>query len=69
MRLKLPLFNFRQGKYKLTVILFSTRIFTETKCQVSLVIQYVKVKIARTTILATLHFLSVTMMTTRYSVE
>ena len=40
MRLKLPQFKFRQGKYKWTVLSFSTRIFIKTKCQVFLVMKY-----------------------------
>ena len=34
----LLLLLFRHGKYKWTVISFSTIIFTKTKCQVSLVV-------------------------------
>ena len=40
MCLKLSSLKFQHRKYKWTMISFSTQIFTKTKCQVSLVVQY-----------------------------
>ena len=47
MHLKLRYFKFRPREYKWTVISFSTRIFTKTKCQVSLVVKYTILKVLK----------------------